>query len=484
MSPGLPGPVARPLGVITDGPGEGTVRTSSSSKWRRLRRRQPPAPPRRGAIDRNSSPTLGPTSGDPPDQDAGRDDAPSRRRDALVFQRSATNRVAAGVAAGLGERLGVDPVLIRTALVVLTLAGGAGVALYLTGWALSNEPPGGPAAAPGPVPREPTLKQAVALGCIVLGVLLLLRDVGLWFGDALVWPVALGAAGFAVIWTRSGSTDRARWAAVGSRIQGNPLEALFTGRVSFPRIASGGLLVGSGMAVFLAANDALTLAAIRNVVLSVAVTATGIALIFGPWMARLARQATDERRERIRSEERAEMAAHLHDSVLHTLALIQRADASPEVATLARRQERELRTWLYGRDAPAAEERLSAAVEAVADRVEQLHNAVVDVVVVGDGPMDERAWAIVHACQEAAINAARHSGAQLVSVYVEAEPDAITAFVRDQGKGFDPDAVPEDRRGITESIRGRMRRHGGTAVITSEPGEGTEVHLRIPTEAA
>ena len=423
---------------------------------------------------------MGVASGGSPDQDAGQDGAPSRRRDALVFQRSATNRVMAGVAAGLGERLGIDPVLVRTALVVLALAGGAGVALYLAGWALSHEPQDEPAAAPAR--QEPTLRQAVALGCIVLGVLLLLREAGLWFGDALVWPVALAAAGFAVIWTRSGSTDRARWAAVGSRIPGNPLESLFTGRVSFPRIAFGGLLVCSGMAVFLAANDALTLAAVRNVTLSVAVTAAGIALIFGPWMARLARQVTDERRERIRSEERAEMAAHLHDSVLHTLALIQRADAPPEVATLARRQERELRTWLYGRDAPPGEERLGAAVEAVAARVEQLHNVVVDVVVVGDGPMDERAWAIVHACQEAAINAARHSGAQLVSVYVEAEPDTITAFVRDQGKGFDPEAVPEDRRGIAESIRGRMRRHGGTAVITSEPGEGTEVHLRIPRE--
>jgi signal transduction histidine kinase/phage shock protein PspC (stress-responsive transcriptional regulator) len=429
------------------------------------------------------------TSGDDqrgPDQDASRRKGAPSRRDALVFQRSAGNRVVAGVAAGLGDRLGIEPVLVRTALVVLSLAGGAGVALYLVGWALSHEPPDEPARPPTvPVParREPTLRQAVALGCIVLGLLLLFREVGLWFGDALVWPVALGAAGFAVIWARGDSTDRARWAAVGSRIPGNPLEALFTGRVSLPRIAFGGLFVGSGMAVFLAANDALALAALRNVALAVVVTAAGIALIFGPWMARLARQVTDERRERIRSEERAEMAAHLHDSVLHTLALIQRADAPPEVTTLARRQERELRTWLHGRDAPAGEARLSAAVEAAASRVEQLHNVVVDVVVVGDGPMDERAWAIVHATQEAAINAARHSGAQLVSVYVEAEPDEITAFVRDQGKGFDPDAVPEDRRGIAESIRGRMRRHGGTAAITSEPGEGTEVHLHIPREA-
>ncbi len=395
------------------------------------------------------------------------------------------------MAAGIGERLGIDPVLVRTALVVLALAGGAGVALYLAGWALSREPGGDPAAggraAPAdarPARREPAQRQLVALGCVVLGSLLLFREVGLWFGDALVWPVALGAAGFAVIWTRGDSADRARWAAVGSRFPGNPFDDLFTGRVSLARVLLGGLLVGSGMGVFLLANDALTFAAVRNVVLAVVVTAAGLAVILGPWMARLARQLADERRERIRSEERAEMAAHLHDSVLHTLALIQRADAPPEVATLARGQERELRAWLYGRTAPGGGERLSTAVEAVAARVEALHNVVVDAVVVGDGPMDERSWAIVHACQEAANNAARHSGAQRVSVYVEAEPDAITAFVRDQGKGFDPEAVPGDRRGIAESIRGRMRRHGGTAVIASEPGEGTEVHLRVPMEAA
>src|SRR4029453_2914688 len=149
------------------------------------------------------------------------------------------------------------------------------------------------------------------------------------------------------------------------------------------------------------------------------------------------RTPTDERRQRIRSEERAEVAAHLHDSVLHTLALIQRADAPPEVTTLARRQERELRRWLYGPPGGTGEERLSSAIEAMADRVEEHHRVAVDAVVVGDSPMDERAWAIVHASQEAAVNADRKSGAAQVSVYVEVEPDAITAFVRDQGKGFD-----------------------------------------------
>jgi signal transduction histidine kinase len=119
-------------------------------------------------------------------------------------------------------------------------------------------------------------------------------------------------------------------------------------------------------------------------------------------------------------------------------------------------------------------------VEAIATQVEQRHNVPVDIVVVGDAPLDEAGKALVDACQEAAFNAARHSGAPLVSVYVEVEPDELTGFVRDEGKGFDPDQVPTDRRGIADSIRGRIRRHGGTVSIVSSPGEGTEVQLRLP----
>jgi signal transduction histidine kinase/phage shock protein PspC (stress-responsive transcriptional regulator) len=383
-----------------------------------------------------------------------------------------------GVAGGLGERLGVDPALVRVAFALLAIAGGSGVVLYLLAWGLSVEPDD-PDAAPVAA-RRPNGRQALALGLVVFGTLLLLREVGLWFGDKVVWPVALAAAGSAVIWARSDDRDRARWTRAGARIPGNPVEALFTGRVGLGRIVVGGLLVASGMGLGLAANDATATA---NALLAVAITAAGLGLIFGPWTSRLARQLAEERRGRIRSEARAELAAHLHDSVLHTLALIQRAATSPEVVSLARRQERELRAWLYRPPVPP-EGRLRPAVEAIATRVEQLHDVPVDVVVVGDAPLDAPARAMVDACQEAALNAARHSGAPLVSVYLEVEPEQLTGFVRDQGKGFDPEQVPPDRRGIADSIRGRMQRHGGSAVIVSSPGEGTEVQLRLPRGAA
>jgi signal transduction histidine kinase len=394
--------------------------------------------------------------------------------------RSRDNRVLLGVAGGLGERLGVDPILVRIAFAVLAIGGGSGVLLYLLAWGLSVEPDA--AAAPAtPVRRRANGRQAVALGMVVFGTMLLLRQMGLWFGDRIAWPVALAAAGAAVIWSRSDDRDRARWTRAGARIPGNPVEALFSGRVGLVRIVIGGVLVASGMGLALA-NQGTNLAAAGNALLAMAITAAGLLLIFGPWTSRLARQLAEERRVRIRSEARAEMAAHLHDSVLHTLALIQRADSAPEVVALARRQERELRAWLYAPPAPP-DGSLRPAVEAIATRVEQLHNVPVDVVVVGDAPLDERGRAMVDACQEAALNAARHSGAPLVSVYVEVEPDQLTGFVRDQGKGFDPGQVPADRRGIADSIRGRVHRHGGSATITSGPGEGTEVQLRMPRTA-
>jgi signal transduction histidine kinase len=173
------------------------------------------------------------------------------------------------------------------------------------------------------------------------------------------------------------------------------------------------------------------------------------------------------------------MAAHLHDSVLQTLALIQRSDSSGEAASLARRQERELRAWLYRRSDPKQRDMLNDALDALALRVEERYRVRVDGVVVGDRPMDERLKALVDACGEAVTNAARHSGADAVSLYIETDASGATAYVRDQGKGFDTAAVPSDRRGIADSIRGRVERFGGTASITSGP-EGTEVQLFVP----
>lgn len=388
----------------------------------------------------------------------------------------------AGVAGGLGHRLRVDPVLVRIGLVLLAFAGGAGVLLYLLAWAVSSDgEPGEPAA----VVRPPDLQQGVALGLVTLGVLLLLRQAGFWLGDALVWPVVIGGLGSAVIWTRGDAEDRARWSRLTAHIPGDPVGSVFGGRVSVPRIAVGVTLIAAGMAGFLAANDAL--ASIRPVLLAVLVSVAGVALVFGPWLARLGTQLAAERRERIRSEERADVAAHLHDSVLQTLALIQRSSDQPRrMVALARRQERELRAWLYsgGGGLPGGTGTLRSALDAMTEEVEVDHEIALDVVLVGDTPLDEDAAAVVGAVREAAVNAAKHAEVDVVAVYVESTPEALTAYVRDRGVGFDPAAVPADRRGIADSIRGRAERRGGTVELTTARGEGTEVAITVPRQDA
>ena len=120
----------------------------------------------------------------------------------------------------------------------------------------------------------------------------------------------------------------------------------------------------------------------------------GIAVIAAPWIAGArARSCSDERRERIRQEERAEVAAHVHDSVLHTLTLIQRNAHDPrEVLRLARAQERELRNWLYqpGGRTPTRTRR-PPRVRRVAAEVEDAHGVPIEVVCVGDADLDAAA---------------------------------------------------------------------------------------------
>jgi len=381
-----------------------------------------------------------------------------------------------GTAAGIARRLAVDPVFVRVAFVVLTAAAGVGLAAYLIAWGVSGQPI--ESAAPSPAAPRPNLRRASAVMLQVLGVLLALREAGVWLGDAFVWPVALAGLGSAVIWARGDERDRAWFASAVARLPSTPLDSALRGRVGVVRALAGAALVVAGGATLLIANA--DLAAAGSVVLAMTVTGTGLGLVCGPGLAALVRQLSDERRARIRSEERAEMAAHLHDSVLHTLALMQRTTDLVEVAGLARSQERELRAWLHGRTPGAADERLADAFDAVAGRVERQHGVAVESVVVGDLPLDDALRAFVSAAAEAVVNAAKHSGCETVSSYVEVEPDVVVAYVRDDGRGFDLAGVPADRRGIAHSIRGRMERYGGTAEIETAPGEGTEVTLRLP----
>jgi signal transduction histidine kinase len=420
---------------------------------------------------------MGPPPGQPPI--AGLPHGLVRRRD---------ERIVAGVCAGVARWLGVDPIVVRLAACILALANGAGLLLYIVAWAILPEESAaeGPAATGAGPGTKRSSELALAVGCITLGALLLVRWITPFFPDHIVWPAAVAATGIGLVLARAGDSDRARWREAATRLPGNPVEAFRGGWMVWVRVLVGAGLLIAGIGFFLASNDAL--AAVGNIGIAVLATILGGALLFSPWVARLVRQLGEERRERIRNEERAEMAAHLHDSVLQTLALIQRhADAPQQARTLARRQERELRAWLYDGRRSSAEDApgtLAMALDGVADEVEADHGVAVDVVVVGDCPVDEHVEALVAAVREAVLNAARHSGADEVSVYAEVLGDSrIEAFVRDRGRGFDPAAVNGDRRGITHSIVRRMARHGGRAHVNSAPGEGTEVTFELALEA-
>jgi signal transduction histidine kinase/phage shock protein PspC (stress-responsive transcriptional regulator) len=395
------------------------------------------------------------------------------------LRRSRSDRVVAGVAAGVARHLGLEPLVVRVAFVALALAGGFGVVVYLLVWLLAPVEAAEVVVETQPVVRRalprPARRQLLGIGLILAGMAILFVVTGLWFGWELGWPASLAAIGFAVLWARGGDDGRTRWDPASFR---TPLEAIISSRASRPRMLLGTGLILGGLAVFLATTTSLSAAA--NVVLAVIVTVGGLALLGGPWVWRLANQLMDERNSRVRSEARAEMAAHLHDSVLQTLALIQRAHEPREMASLARTQERELRAWLLGRAPTVRGATLRDAVDLMAGRIELSHRVRFETIVVGDVELDEPLRALVAACTEASLNAAAHAGVDEVSVYVEVEDGVISAFVRDDGAGFDPTAVSSDRRGIAESIVGRMERNGGSAEVRSEPGRGTEVILRLP----
>jgi signal transduction histidine kinase len=377
--------------------------------------------------------------------------------------------------------------------VIAAAAGGVGVAAYMLGWLVIPAGDSRPARVRSRTGRA-AVEVALGTAFLLLAVLLAFRALGIWFSDAIVWPIVLIAGGGALIWRQSLGGARAAGTAqpagapaqpVGAARPSTPRERAVTESrrtvVAVSRTGLGIALVVAAGFVFLQATGAL--GAARDVLLGIVAVVVVLGVIFAPWVVRLVRSLTEERAERIRSQERAEVAAHLHDSVLQTLAMVQRSDNPAEVAALARRQERELRAWLAGRPAPGQGGRLASALEAAAAEVEEQHGVPVEVVVVGDRDLDQAHEAVVAAAREAMTNAAKFGAGSPVDVYAESDGSRTQVFVRDRGPGFDPRAVPADRRGVSESIVGRMERHGGHARVTSAPGSGTEVEIVLEERA-
>ncbi len=406
--------------------------------------------------------------------------------------RATDDRWLGGVACGLAHHLGVPVLWVRMGFVALVGFGGFGAVLYAGLWlflpARRHTVPGSPGldAATRQGKRggrgERRLTDygpLVAVGAIAIGVLLL---VTLATGQTLaVGPLLLAAAGVAVLWWQADESQRQRWLDPSRRM--NPMRAVVGGGgwPAWLRIGAGLLLLVAAITLFSLRSGSLSVA--LNVGLAAAFGILGLGFMVGPWLLRLSSDLSEEREARVRSEERADVAAHLHDSVLQTLALIQRAADDPAAVTrLARAQERDLRSWLFD---PALEgpPTLAAALRAVAAEVEDAHGVHVEVVCVGDARVAEEDRPLVLATREALTNAALHSGAGTVDVYAEATGERVEVFVRDRGRGFDPTAVAEDRQGVRGSIVGRMARHGGSATVRSTPGQGTEVRLTLPTHA-
>ncbi|RJL23628.1 PspC domain-containing protein [Bailinhaonella thermotolerans] len=380
--------------------------------------------------------------------------------------RAAEGRLLVGVCQGMARQLRLDPVVLRLAFLLLTVLDGVGVLAYAALWIFTPSEP-----YEGEEPRRDWSQFAayIALG-VALGAISTLTGAGA--GGVAFWPLAVGGIGALILFQQADPAQRQRWM---SSTMGQTRQAWL-------RILAGVLLIAGGLVGFLAAKGELVRAS--SGLLFTVVVVAGIALVAAPWLMRLMAELRRERRERIRQEERAEMAAHLHDSVLHTLTLIQRNANDPrEVARLARSQERELRNWLYQprQDADAT---LAAAVRRIAAEVEDDHGIPVEVVCVGDCPLDERLGAALQSTREALVNAAKHAETPVISVYAEAEPEEVTIFVRDRGKGFDLADVPEDRMGVRQSIIGRMERNGGSARLRTSPGEGTEWQLTVKREQA
>lgn len=400
-------------------------------------------------------------------------------------RRPTQGRVLAGVAGVLSDSFGVNQAAARVALVALGFFGGSGIVIYVAVWLLVPPAGGDEAVIRAAIGdrRTVSLVAAAASALVLLLVVASVLQVPALVGD--VSPGIVALAGLVAVWRHAGAEDRRAAARLAGLLSGAGPTAVPTKRrlaVASLRLLAGAALIAGGTSALLVphrlsgADFAAAFAALGVV--------AGFALVLAPWWLRLGRDLSSERRERARAEERAEMAAHLHDSVLQTLALIQRSAGDPQqVQRLARAQERQLRSWLFDAS-PGAREGPGAAsvcgtLLALQQEVEMDHGVRVELVTVGDAPLDEASKALLAAAREAVVNSAKWSGADVVSIYAEVEPTTLSVFVRDRGRGFDPAAVAPDRKGISESVHGRVRRYGGTSSVRSSPGQGTEVALKL-----
>ena len=414
-------------------------------------------------------------------------EATAPRRAQRPLTRSAEGAILGGVCAGLGSRLGVSVKLVRVLAVVSIAPAALGLLAYSTCWAIVPRAGEDKSIASRVLSDRRELQIVLAVSTVLLAVMITLVAIGIQGPGIFAWPLLLSSAGVLCVWRGASDDERERLQA---RLDTAPLVGAATDRswrAVLLRACLGGALVLIGVALLSRIGE-LRGAAIGVVIGTVAVLA-GFLMMFAPWWLRTLRDLSTERRQRVRAQERADVAAHLHDSVLQTLLLIQKAAEQPsEVVRLALNQERELRHWLFDPTTRAGragtDETFATLASDIERDVEEDYGLGVELIVVGDCVADDATRALLAAGREAAVNAAKWSGTTRISMFAEVEPDVVSLFVRDLGQGFDPDCVPEDRKGIAHSIIERMTRHGGRATIRSSPGAGTEVELVVPRGGA
>jgi signal transduction histidine kinase len=402
-----------------------------------------------------------------------------------ALRRTPDNRVLGGVCGGVARAKGIDPTWVRVGAVLLTIPCGFVVLVYALAWLFVPLEGDSASVAARAVNDRHGLRLIVAVlvpGLIAMQLVASTLHVG--FVGLIGWPTVLAAGVVALVWRNAGEDEKAFVHEQVLPLVGGDTGT--SGRRGLLLRVTAGIVVGAVGVVFLVEGHT-TVAALRPVGGAALVVAASV-IVFGPWWLRLVRELVAERQARALAEERAQMAAHVHDSVLQTLALIQRsADEPQQVVRLARAQERELRAWLFeGRPPGAIGQDVTTVAEGIGllqRQVEADHGITVQVVAVGDCALDDASRALLDAAREATVNAAKWSGADQVSLYVEVEAHAVMLYVRDRGCGFDPGDVPADRQGITQSIRARMARVGGEAVVRSAPGRGAEVELSVPRRA-
>jgi signal transduction histidine kinase len=398
------------------------------------------------------------------------------------FRRGVENAILGGVCGGLAIRLGVKERTVRIIFSFLALISGAGLLVYMFLWltlARANETQ---SIAHRLLGRRREIHRVLFGLIIVIAFIVVLDRLGIPSLGIYTWPVLLSLAAAIGIW-RGATSDEQRH--VEELIRSAPL-------IRLPAAPSRkNLLLRVLLGIVLVLVGLRTLSRLHGYwggatpeLFGTVILIAGVLILLAPWWLATLNELSGERRTRVRVEERANVAAHLHDSVLQTLTLIERAAGDESaVVRLARNQERELRQWLFDPDHRETSDEVgtfSSKLHALESEIENDYGVKVELVVVGDCDANEDVLALVAAGREALINAAQWSEATSVSVYAEVETNVASLFVRDRGKGFDIDAVPQDRQGIALSIRQRITRHGGTILLTSTLGVGTEVQLSVP----